>query len=670
MRSIYDAFLSHEGIALFEFYGSGIFKRLAALPAWCDSLWQVKGAKAAHLAEKSPFLENFLVEAEQLWNSGALGAAHSGNWIEEDFSGRQYPLEASAFRLARKRVLLIRNTSGTFAQQQQLFQTARDSLLSHERLIREIQKKEILLHCIIHDLSQPLTSMRGCFDLLIGKKLAPDLAKLAQTGQRESQRQERMIRGILEAFSGDLAPKRTDTQTDAVSADLISCARRAVEQFGPAFAERGIQLKLAPYLDSKRGWRAIGDPPRMDRIFGNLLENALRYSPTGSTVTVGVEESGESLVAFVDDAGPGLPKGAQPESLFALFSKGKDRPGKAGLGLYFCRMTVERWGGSISAENRADGGSRFSFRLPRAEAPVSDKPSRLSANDPAVAPTSSKAATRMAAKAMRILVADDDETVRGLAIEMLRGRGHSVTGATDGRAALAAFDRVKPDVVLLDQQMPVMDGLELARAIRQKEKRSNAAARVTLIGLSGNVSAEDERRALESGMDALLSKPFERSALFQLIEKPRSPAPSPPKQIAVSSTPQEIDLRAHLTRITAGNEKLARKLVTTFLDDFPPKLSAIERAVSQKDADGLASAAHALRGAFGIFNAQKSVAAARRLETMGRNQQLHGATEEFRMLSEDLARLERELRALFPQASPRPERHASAHSRAPSRSTR
>lgn len=646
-ESIYDAFLVHQGIALFEFRGSGVFQPLAALPGWCTSLWRVKRNKPAQLARKSPFLENFLGEAREFWDLKGSGAVHSGNWIERGRAGGQIPLEASAFWLAGKRVLLVRDLSETFTGQQQLFQTARDSLLAHERLMREIEKKEILLHTIVHDLSQPLTSMRGCFDLLMGKKLGPELAKYVQTGQRESQRQERMIRGILEAFSGDLAPEPAPHSADAPSADLVSCARRAVEQFAPAFTGRGIQLGLAPYQDSERGWRVVGDAPRIDRIFGNLLENALRYSPSGSTVTVGVEASDSSLVARVEDEGPGLPKDVSPDSLFALFSKGGDRPGKAGLGLFFCKMTVERWGGSTGAENRAQGGSRFWFRLPRAETQESYK--QVDARD---LPTSQEA--RRGAP-LRIVVADDDEAVRELAVEILRTRGHSVTGVADGRAALAAFERVQPDVLLLDQQMPGMDGLALARAIRRMERESGARRRAMLVGLSGGASAEDQRRAVEAGMDALLGKPFERDTLFQIIERP------PGSEISTTGStiapePQTVDLRAHLTQITRGDDKLARKLVSGFLRDFPRTLSAIERALARKNAQELASAAHALRGSFAIFNAQKSVAATRKLEAMGREGRFEGAPEEFRALSTDLSRLEGELRALFPTASASPRR--------------
>jgi signal transduction histidine kinase/CheY-like chemotaxis protein len=665
-RSIYDAFLAQQGAALLEFLGRGAFKPLAALPDWFHAVWPSGRSKSLRLAEKSPFLENFLADAEEFWKSKAPGTVTSGNWIERDASGKEIPLEASAFWLAGKQVLLVRDLSGTFAQQQQLLQTARDSLLAHERLIRETQKKEILLHCIIHDLSQPLTAMRGCFDLLLAKSLPPDIAKFVQTGHQESQRQEQMIRGILEAFSADLSAQQSPQQVLADPPDLAACARQAVEQFSPAFAERGIRLVFDQSVDPHRNWRSVGDPPRIDRIFGNLLENALRYSPKGSTVTVGVEDSGAALTAFVDDEGPGLPEDASRDRIFALFGKGKDRPGKAGLGLYFCKMTVERWGGVIGADNRPGGGSRFWFRLPRASEKSLPQEAPVLAEQLVSAPVSAGAASQSVGppeKALRILVADDNETIRELAVELLRARGHSVTGVADGRAALSAMDRAKPDVVLLDQEMPHMNGVETARAIRGREKSGGNRARI--IALSGGVFAEDNRRALDAGVDAFLAKPFDRGALFQIVETPTQASIAASSGEIAPLAEEKTDLRTHLERVTGGSEKLLRSLISSFLADAPGKLSAIERAVADEDADALASSAHSLKGAIAIFNAQRSVSAARNLEGLGRARRLQGAGEEVRTLKEDLARLERELRALLSRTSGRHSRRSARTNRRP-----
>ncbi|HKN59926.1 MAG TPA: response regulator, partial [Candidatus Acidoferrales bacterium] len=358
---------------------------------------------------------------------------------------------------------------------------------------------------------------------------------------------------------------------------------------------------------------------------------------------------------FVDDEGPGLPEDASRDRIFALFGKGKDRPGKAGLGLYFCKMTVERWGGVIGADNRPGGGSRFWFRLPRAlEKSATPQETPVPAEQLVSAPVSAGAPSeliRPPEKALRILVADDNDTIRELAAELLRARGHSVTGVADGRAALSAMDRAKPDVVLLDQEMPHMNGVETARAIREREK--SGGKRATIIALSGSALAEDKRHALDAGMDAFLAKPFDRGALFQIVETPaRAPlAASFGETVPLAET--GTDLRTHLQRVTGGSEKLLRSLISSFLADAPGKLSAIERAVAREDADALASSAHSLKGAIAIFNAQRSVSAARNLEGLGRARRLQGAGEEVRALKEDLARLERELRALLPQTSGR-----------------
>lgn len=112
----------------------------------------------------------------------------------------------------------------------------------------------------------------------------------------------------------------------------------------------------------------MGEESRLLRIFGNIVENALRHTPVGATVTLGVTADNSFVTGFVDDEGPGLPEDATAVRLFALFAKGKgERAGKAGLGLYFCKMTVERWGGTIGCENRSTVGARFWFRLPRAD---------------------------------------------------------------------------------------------------------------------------------------------------------------------------------------------------------------------------------------------------------------------------------------------------------------
>jgi signal transduction histidine kinase/CheY-like chemotaxis protein/HPt (histidine-containing phosphotransfer) domain-containing protein len=659
-NSIFESYLAEQGYALFEYLGGGEFQAMGGYPDWCKAIWgpQRERQKTLRLAEQSAFLENFLVDAEGFWNSKRKGAANSPVWIERDSANRETPLEASAACLDGKKILIVRNLSSSYAERQRLFQTARDALLEHEQLLREIQKKEILLHCIIHDLSQPLNAMRGCFNLLSTEKLPGEQRRMIETGQRESQRQEQMIRGILEGFSGDLAAEQAPAGNTRDTPDLAVCAQHVVEEFSPAFLEKGIRLQLDSRLDIPRGWQVAGDAPRLERIFGNLLENAMRYTPKGAAVTVGIEDKIHCLLAFVDDEGPGLPKDASSDRLFALFAKGKDRPGKAGLGLYFCKITVERWGGSIGAENRPGGGSRFWFKIPRAvkttknrgatERPRPEKPLATAAEEQLRPPAPIR--LDKPPRRLQILVAEDTDVNRELVTELLHKRGHSVVAVVDGRAAIAALSKKRFDVVLMDEQMPGMDGLDATRNIRQMERSSGNHQ--IIIGLTGNVTKEDEKRRIEAGMDGYLTKPFDMHVLFQTIESHAggSQHAAPAQANSAGSATPSADVATHLNRSAGGNEELAQSLVKSFLADAPKKISDIRRAVAQKNPADLVSAAHAFKGAAAIFGAPKVVAAARSLEAMGRASKFPEAEKEFQTLETEFARLKNDLLALQPQA--------------------
>jgi signal transduction histidine kinase/DNA-binding response OmpR family regulator/HPt (histidine-containing phosphotransfer) domain-containing protein len=668
-NSIFESFLVGQGYALFEHLGDGDFRLLGKWPDWCATIWgaQPSSEQRIRLADKSPFLENFLVDAQEFWRAQSSGSVNSGNWIERGVDGREIPLEASARSLDGKRILLIQNLSETFGQQQKWFQTARNSLLEHEKLLKEIQKKEILLHCIVHDLTQPLSAMSGVFNLLEREDLPAAVRKYVKAGERESQRQELMIRGILEAFSSDLAAQQARETSAYEAPDLLACAKQAIEEFSPAFHVRHIRLSLGTHTGGSRGWRVVGDASRIDRIFGNLLENAMRYAPKGTSVTIGLQVQAGFVFAFVDDEGPGLPPDQRPDQLFALFSKGKSHAGKAGLGLYFCKITVERWGGAIGAETREHGGSRFWFRLPCAARIVESKATAAARGKSVEHAEKEKPhKNKKANKSLRILVAEDAELNRDLIIELLKKRGHIAEGVADGRQALVALEQYDFDVVLLDEEMPRMTGLQTTAAIRRRE--AITGKHQIIVGISGHATQDDEHRFREAGMDASLAKPVEVKTLYKAVEAAtqnlhpisaysertaESVAPAAPSAAPCVSANSIADFRAnsedvvtHLRRTTGGNDKLIRSLAVTFLADAPIALARIRTAIAKKQAAELASAAHLLKGSLAIFGAPKAVAAARNLEALGRADNLREASEGLRALESEFTLLQRELRAI------------------------
>ena len=663
--SIFESFFATQGFALFEFLGNGEFRLIGTWPAWCQAMWGdlPGGQETLRIGDASPFLENFLFDAEQFWASKSSGSANSGNWTERDSTGREIPLEASAYLLEGQRLIVVRNLSETFDQQQELFQTARDSLLVYEKLLHEIQKKEILLHCIVHDLTQPLSAMNSVFHLLEREQLPGQLKKHVKTGERESQRQELMIRGILEAFSSDLAAQNSAKESAGGAPNLAECAQRAVRDFTTAFGDHDVRLRFDSRAKKSSDWHVTGDDARLDRIFGNLLENAMRYSPKDTTVTVGVEDQGAFILAFVDDEGPGLPKD-QPESqLFALFSKGKSHSGKAGLGLYFCKITVERWGGTIGAETRTQGGSRFWFRLPRAE--------KVSGKDETLPPGKHSAAEHTKkdkpAKRLRILVADDADINRELLIELLEKRGHIAIGAKDGREAVTELEKHDFDVLLIDEEMPRMTGLQATQAIRERE--AGASRHQIIIGISGHATEEDEQRFRNGGMDAILAKPVHMQKLYEVVESSFARgdgrhAPQAPASAALATRPIEpgakqtvvpvmsADSVAYLERSTGGNKKLMSSLVAILFADAPKTLARIGRAITKNNSAEVAAAAHLLKGSLAIFGASKAVESARSLEAMGKTANLREAPLEFQALETEFTTLRTQLASLAPEQSP------------------
>jgi len=260
---------------------------------------------------------------------------------------------------------------------------------------------------------------------------------------------------------------------------------------------------------------------------------------------------------------------------------------------------------------------------------------------------------------MRILVADDDASNRELLRELLHNSGHSVTTVLDGREALAAIAKEQFEVVLMDEEMPRMSGLEAARAIVEASKQGER--RPIIVGISGNGTKEDEERCLAAGMDAFFAKPVRAAELFSVLAvlaRRVQATPAPPQ-----SADQELtadNLSAHLDRATGGKKSIARNLMKTFLDDAPKKLAVIRRAVSESDSGALATAAHALKGSLSLIGATTAAGTARNLQAMGRLGALDGAPAELAVLEAEFMELQQQLSAL--------QRKSEASAKSPSRS--
>ena len=685
MESLLQAFLRERGYALFEPAPDGSFILVSEPPQWFRKIWgpAPSNEKPLNIGDASPYLENFLPTADEFWKSQRDGVCASGTWVERTASREEVPLEAVALRVNGRPLLSIYNPKDEFRQTTRHLQTARDSQLAHERLLREIQKKETLLHCIVHDLSQPLSAMRGCFECLALEDTTPKAKKFVEIGKQQTERQETLIREIVQAFAEDLRSTMRSADATKGSPDMLDCARDTVAAFSPRFESIGAAIRLSPQTDPTADWRVAGEESRLKRIFSNLVENSLRYTPRNSAVTIGLDGDPRSIRAFVDDEGPGLPAESSPSRMFALFSKGKDGGGKAGLGLYFCKMTVERWGGSIGCESLPQRGARFWFRLPRAEAPVAGKsaaapieaadfraglgsqgPMKTSSQiqDQTIAAEQQRMPPGKPASALRILLAEDQEDLRQLTVHLLGKAGHVVVAVPDGRKVLQALTKQPFDVLLLDEEMPGMTGVEVTRRIREREK--TGGGHQPILALTGNTTEQDQQRLLGAGVDSWLGKPFHLADLLRKLAElnvlPATESKAQPVPAPAPARPPDL-----LDRV-GGDARLLCTMIKTFLRDSNRKLAEMKRALSRKNGMALAAAAHALKGSAGIFGSESATRCSQQLQEMGRSDELTHAPAVLQELQREIALLHEKLRR-YGQAGSRPSRKAVWQNRARSK---
>jgi len=227
---------------------------------------------------------------------------------------------------------------------------------------------------------------------------------------------------------------------------------------------------------------------------------------------------------------------------------------------------------------------------------------------------------------------------------MLRERGHKVVAARDGKEALDKLQKREFDVVLMDAEMPKVNGIDATRILRQQEKETGK--HLPVIAMTAYASEAERNRCLSAGMDSCLAKPFRAEELCQAVENPFTKPAKIKTAGELKPTSAEARRAAWLARV-GGKAKLLGSLVRLFLNDCPKKLSRIRRAIARRDGKMLASAAHALRGPIGLFFGDDETSLiTRRLETMGHRGDLAGASEAYVDLQRNILRLCDELRDL------------------------
>jgi CheY-like chemotaxis protein len=351
-----------------------------------------------------------------------------------------------------------------------------------------------------HEIRTPLTGLLGMSELLMRRDLPPEQRGMVRTIHESG----RALLGILNDIL-DISKIEAGTLTvSSAPCDVRAILQEIAEVLGAPVAEKGLELTVD--VDPKLPPWVSADPLRLRQIVLNLAGNAVKFTEDGGITLRASWQEPDALYLEVEDSGIGIGE-SRTARLFEPFVQGDDSDTRrftgAGLGLSIARQLVELMQGEIGVRSELGKGSTFWFSIaaPPLEGPIPEEP---------------KAAPAPVRVEARVLLVEDDRTSRYVIEKMLAEYGCTVEGVANGREAVAAYATGTYDAVLMDCQMPVMDGYEATARIRELEE---GGTRTPIIAMTAGVMREQLERCRAAGMDDFLGKPLDGERVRAVLSR-------------------------------------------------------------------------------------------------------------------------------------------------------